>query len=230
VARALGAVVSRLVVIEGLIGVGKTTLSRILRREWDARLVLEPADDNPFLARFYADPERFALPAQMFYLATRYAQQQELRQPDLFAPLVVSDYLYEKDRLFAEMTLKGDELSLYQRFADLLPEPPPRPDLVLFLDADTTVIRERIARRGIAAEEVIPAAYLDDLRERYYRLWDRYTAAPVYVFRTDEVNYVTDADARASVLTMIRGWLDGRPVPGSPAPYGSSAQTPLFGV
>lgn len=220
---------SRLVVIEGLIGVGKTTLCRILQREWAARLVLEPADDNPFLARFYADPERFALPAQMFYLATRYTQQQSLRQPDLFTPLVVSDYLYEKDRLFAEMTLGGDELSLYQRFAGLLPEPPPRPDLVVFLDADTDIIRERILRRGIPAEKVIPARYLDDLRERYYRLWDTYDSAPIYVLRTDRINYVEDGRERDGVLAMIQGWLDGRPVGGAPPCYRNAGQTTLFG-
>lgn len=220
---------SRLVVIEGLIGVGKTTLCRILQREWGARLVLEPADDNPFLARFYEDPARFALPAQMFYLATRYAQQQQLRQGDLFTPLTIADYLYEKDRLFAEMTLQGDELDLYRRFAGLLPEPPPRPDFVLFLDADTEVIRSRIAKRGIPAEQIIPAAYLNELRSRYLALWERYTAAPVYVLRTDSIDYVNDPSHRAAVLGMVRGWLDGRPTPGAPPRYGQ-AQTPLFGA
>lgn len=219
---------SRLVVIEGLIGVGKTTLCRTLERTWGAKLVLEPADANPFLARFYEDPERFALPAQMFYLATRYTQQVGLRQTDLFTPLVVADYLYEKDRLFAEMTLKGDELALYRRFADLLPERPPRPDFVLFLDADTEIIRSRIGRRGIAAEQVIPAAYLDELRERYLELWERYTEAPVYVLRTDHIDYVSDADARAHVLAMVQGWLDGRPIPGAPRAL-RDTQPSLFG-
>lgn len=220
---------SRLVVIEGLIGVGKTTLCRILERTWGARLVLEPADHNPFLARFYSDPERFALPAQMFYLATRYTQQVGLRQGELFSPLVVADYLYEKDRLFAEMTLRGDELALYRQFADLLPERPPRPDFVLFLDADTEIIRSRIGRRGIPAEQVIPASYLDDLRARYLDLWSRYTEAPVYVLRTDAIDYVGDDEKRLAVLDMIRGWLEGTPVPGAPRPYGQSAPT-LFGA
>ncbi len=219
---------SRLVVIEGLIGVGKTTLCRILEREWNARLILEPADDNPFLARFYSDPERFALPAQLFYMAARYSQQVALRQPDLFAPITVCDYLWDKDRLFAEQTLVGDDLALYERFQSLLPDPAPRPDLVLFLDADTEVIRSRIARRGIAAEQVIPASYLDDLRARYYQLWDRYTAAPVHVLRTDNVDYVGDMGARAAVIGMIEGWLGGNPAPGSPPPYGATTPA-LFG-
>ena len=104
---------AKYIVIEGLIGVGKTSLCRILQREWGARLVLEPADDNPFLAAFYGDPARFAFPAQMFYLASRYDQQLKLAQPELFTELVVSDYHFAKDRLFAEQTLGGDELALY---------------------------------------------------------------------------------------------------------------------
>ncbi len=218
---------SRLVVIEGLIGVGKTTLCRILQQAWSARLVLEPWEENPFLARFYEDPERFALPAQLFYMSARYGQQQAMRQPDLFSSMTVADYLYAKDRLFAEMTLTGHDLALYDRIAGLLEDVAPRPDLVVFLDADTEVIRGRIRERGIAAEQVIPADYLNTLRERYYRLWDRYTDAPVHVVRTDAVDYVRDEGARAAILGMIEGWLGGVPVPGSPPPHGQPA-LPLF--
>ncbi len=218
-----------LIVIEGLIGVGKTTLCRILERDWGARLVLEPAEDNPFLAEFYADPQRFAFPAQMFYLANRYAQQVAARQTSLFHPLTVCDYLMAKDGIFAEMTLTGHELTLYQRFAGLLDEEPLRPDFVVFLDSETEVIRERIARRGISAEQVIPAAYLDDLRERYHRLWDRWDLCPVHVVRTDNVDYVTDEAARANVLAMIAGWLDGKPAPGAPEPVRETRQRALFG-
>jgi len=219
--------VSRLVVIEGLIGVGKTTLCRILQQAWNARLVLEPWEENPFLARFYEDPERFALPAQLFYMSARYGQQQAMRQPDLFSSMTVADYLYAKDRLFAEMTLKGHDLALYDRISGLLEDVAPRPDLVVFLDADTEVIRGRIRERGIAAEQVIPADYLNNLRERYYRLWDRYTEAPVHIVRTDDVDYVRDDGARAAMLGMIEGWLGGAPVPGSPLPHGLPT-LPLF--
>lgn len=220
---------SRLVVIEGLIGVGKTTLCRILQQAWNARLILEPWEENPFLAQFYADPERFALPAQLFYMSARYSQQQALRQPDLFHPITVADYLFDKDRLFAEMTLKGHDLALYDRIAGLLNERPIVPDLVVFLDADTEVIRSRIQKRGIPAEQVIPAAYLDDLRERYYRLWDSYTAAPVHVLRTDSLDYVNDPGSRAAIQGMVEGWLGGSPVPGAPPRYGATAQPSLFG-
>lgn len=219
---------SRVVVIEGLIGVGKTTLCRILEREWGARLVLEPADDNPFLASFYADPVRFAFPAQMFYLANRYAQQQTMRQGDLFAPVVVSDYLFAKDRLFAEKTLEGAEMALYDRFAKLLEDTPVHPDFVVFLDAATDTILERISRRNISAEQVIPADYLDDLRTRYYRLWDRYPHAPVYVVRTDDLDYVNNPDDRARMLALLRGWIDGAPIEGAPVVYPAPPPAPLF--
>lgn len=223
---------SRYIVIEGLIGVGKTSLCRIMRDVEGARLVLEPAEDNPFLAAFYADSERFAFPAQMFYLATRSAQQAKLRQGDLFEQLVVADYLMEKDRLFAEQTLSGDELDLYDRFSALLGDGAPRPDFVLFLDSPTEVIRARIRRRAISAEQVIEASYLDSLRESYYRLWDRYTDAPVYVLDTQNLNYVDNEEDQKTVLEMIRGWLNGKPAPGAPASYvrEREAQPSLFGT
>ena len=221
---------SHVVVIEGLIGVGKTTLCRLLERDWGARLVLEPADDNPFLAQFYADPVRFAFPAQMFYLATRFAQQRTMRQPDLFAPLVVSDYLFEKDRLFAEATLAGHEMALYDRFAGLLSESPVHPDFVVFLDSRTDVILRRIARRNISAEQVIPASYLDELRERYYHLWDRYPHAPVYVVHTDDLDYVGVPEDRERMFDLIRGWMDGTPLRGAPGPYRKQRQVGLFGA
>ena len=217
------------IVIEGLIGVGKTSLCRILEREWGARLVLEPAEDNPFLASFYADQERFAFPAQMFYVATRYAQQMDLHQPGLFHKLIVSDYLYAKDRLFAELTLSEAEMALYDRFAGLLAGSITQPDFVLFLDAPTRVITDRIRRRAIESEQRIHAGYLDALRDRYYKLWDRYDGAPVYVLDTSTIHYVDDDDDKARVMAMIRGWLDGRPVEGAPQPYKSrGSQLELF--
>jgi len=209
--------VSKFLVVEGLIGVGKTTLCRALRDELRAHLVLEPAEDNPFLKEFYADSERFAFPAQMFYLATRYAQQQNLRQGELFTDLIVSDYLFEKDRLFAEKTLGGDELALYDRFAGLLGTNLVRPDLVLFLDAPTDVIMSRIQCRGISAEAVIQRNYLDDLRDRYFNLWKNYHEAPVHYLETTDIDYVNDPDARTAVLGMIQDWLAGKCAPGVPA-------------
>ena len=221
---------SKFIVIEGLIGVGKTSLCRILREEWGAELVLEPSEDNPFLSQFYDDPERFAFPTQMFYLATRYAQQTRLKQAGLFTPFYVADYLFAKDQLFAEQTLQGSELDLYFRFARLFGDTVARPDLVLFLDAPTSVIRSRIARRAISSEQVIQAEYLNALRRRYYKLWEHYDQAPVYVLETTDWNYVDDPADRRRMLDLIQGLLDGRPGPDAPEPFKGppDAQIRLF--
>ena len=221
---------AQFVAIEGLIGVGKTSLCHILESERNARLVLEPCDDNPFLASFYADPDRFAFPAQMFYLASRFSQQMNLRQLDLFSDLIVSDYLWEKDRLFAEETLVGDEMSLYDRFSSLLQGSIEEPDFVLFLDSPTEVVRSRIARRSREGEDVIAEDYLDSLRDRYYQLWSRYTAAPIYVIDTSEIHYVDSDEDKEYMLRLVDGWLSGRPIAGAPTPYKApSQQLTMFG-
>lgn len=216
--------------IEGLIGVGKTSLCHILENERMARLILEPCEDNPFLASFYGDRERFAFPAQMFYLASRFSQQMNLQQLDLFSDLIISDYLWEKDRLFAEETLHGHEMDLYERFSSLLQGSIEQPDFVLFLDSPTEVVRSRIARRSREGEEVIGADYLDSLRERYYNLWARYTAAPVYVIDTSKIHYVDSDEDKDYMLRLIDGWLQGEPIPGAPRAYQPPThQLPMFG-
>jgi len=221
---------AKFVAIEGLIGVGKTSLCRILENERQARLVLEPCEDNPFLASFYGDRERFAFPAQMFYLASRFSQQMNLRQLDLFSDLIVSDYLWEKDRLFAEETLHGHEKDLYDRFSGLLQGSIEQPDFVLFLDSPTEVVRSRIARRSREGEDVIGAEYLDSLRDRYYTLWASYKVAPVYVIDTSQIHYVDSDEDKAYMLKMIDGWLTGNPIPGAPRAYQPpTQQLSMFG-
>ena len=210
---------SRFIVIEGLIGVGKTSLCRLLEKKRNAELVLEPADDNPFLAHFYSDPQRFAFPAQMFYLASRSQQQNNLRQNRLFTDLLVADYIFEKDRLFAEQTLQGNEIDLYDTFSTLLSQTISVPEFVVFLDAPTEVIMKRINRRGIDSEQQIEAAYLNELRSRYYKLWADYTKAPVYVLDTSSINYIDEEAGQEQVLAIIDGWLDGKPHPDAPAVY-----------
>lgn len=210
---------SRFIVIEGLIGVGKTSLCRLLHAKRNAELVLEPADDNPFLAHFYSDPEHFAFPAQMFYLASRSQQQNNLRQNRLFTDLLVADYIFEKDRLFAEQTLTGHEMELYDTFSGLLQQTISTPDFVLFLDSPTEVILNRIDRRGIEAEQKIEAAYLNELRSRYYKLWADYTKAPVYVLDTSSLNYIDNEADQEKILAIIDGWLDGTPHPEAPGVY-----------
>ena len=210
---------SNYIVIEGLIGVGKTSLCRLMERRRNARLVLEPCEANPFLASFYADPKHYAFPAQMFYLASRYQQQIDLLQKHLFDDLTVADYLFDKDRIFAEQTLNDDEMDLYNRFTELLSHHVSIPDFILFLDAPTDVILKRIARRSIDAEQVIEASYLDSLRRRYYHLWENWTRCPVYVLDTTELNYVDDEGDAGFMCRLIDGYLRHDPVPGAPKPY-----------
>lgn len=215
----MGKAGSRFIVIEGLIGVGKTSLCRLLEQKRNAELVLEPADDNPFLAHFYSDPEHFAFPAQMFYLASRSQQQNNLRQNRIFTDLLVADYIFEKDRLFAEQTLEGHEMELYDTFSGLLSQTISVPEFVLFLDAPTDVIMRRINRRGIDAEQQIEANYLNELRSRYYNLWAKYTKAPVYVLDTSSINYIDQEEDQEKILAIIDGWLSGEPHPDAPDVY-----------
>ena len=210
---------SSFIAVEGLIGVGKTSLCRLLEKRLEADLILEPADDNPFLSNFYSDPDRFAFPTQMFYLATRCKQQSRLMQPSLFSKIFVSDYLFEKDRIFAKMTLMGEELDLYDRFAALLQQAVAVPDFILFLDAPTEVIMSRIKRRGIEAEQAIQESYIEDLRQRYFDLWRTYDRAPIYVLDTTSIDYIDDPDAQDLMIDIVKGWLKGEPHPAAPAAF-----------
>jgi deoxyguanosine kinase len=193
----------RFLVVEGLIGAGKTTLCRLIAESWGAELVLEPSEHNPFLGPFYDDPRRFAFPVQMFYLINRWRQQSGIRQTGLFEDLVVSDYLFAKDRLFAEKTLDELEMQLYDRFAGALGEHAPKPDLVVYLDVPTEVLMRRIHRRQAVGEEKIRPEYLDDLRARYERLWAEFTLAPVLRLDNRTMNYADEPEGRERILELI---------------------------
>lgn len=219
---------SHYIVVEGLIGVGKTSLCRLLEKRCNARLVLEPCEANPFLASFYADPKHYAFPAQMFYLASRYQQQIDLLQKKLFDTLTVADYLFDKDRIFAEQTLNDDEMDLYNRFTGLLSHHVSIPNFILFLDAPTDVVLQRISRRSIDAEQVIEGAYLDALRTRYYRLWENWTKCPVYVLDTTELNYVDDAKDADFICRLIDGYLRHDPIAEAPNPYQQNSRQRLL--
>lgn len=188
---------ARYIVVEGPIGVGKTTLAKRLAEELGARAVLEQADENPFLRKFYDYPEKFAFQAQMFFLLGRYRQQKQLVQQDLFSHGTVADYLFSKDRIFAEVNLEGDELALYRQMFQLLDPRLPKPDLVVYLHAKTDVLLERLRKRDRDYERRISTAYLRRIAEAYRDFFFYYDETPLLVVDSSDVDFVTrSADLR----------------------------------
>lgn len=194
----------RYIAVEGPIGAGKTTLAEILANELGARLVRESPEENPFLGAFYRDPKQHALSAQLFFLLQRYAQQAELAQGDLFAQGgVVSDYLFAKDRLFASLTLSPDEMALYDRIYETLRPRLARPDLVVYLQARTEVLLERIARRGRAEEKPIRPDYVREVAAAYTDFFFNYGDAPLLIVNASDIDVVASAEDRAALLDVI---------------------------
>jgi deoxyguanosine kinase len=195
----------RFVVVEGPIGVGKTSLARRLAKSFDADLVLEQADENPFLERFYRNPKAGALPAQLFFLFQRARQLEDLLQQDMFAATRVGDYLLDKDRLFARLTLDAEEYGLYEQVYSKLAISTPTPDLVIYLQAPVDVLMERIARRGIGYEQEIERAYLEKLMEAYARYFHEYSASPLLIVNAAQVDFVSnDAGYEQLVEQVLR--------------------------
>ncbi|MFH1502664.1 MAG: deoxynucleoside kinase [Candidatus Eisenbacteria bacterium] len=178
------------VAIEGVIGVGKTTLASLLAKKWGAHLKLEIVEENPFLASFYADMRGYAFQTQLFFLLSRHKQQSELKQYDLFMERVVSDYLFAKDRIFANITLDDNELALYKRLADLLERDVPRPDIVVYLQASVETLMDRIRKRGREFERDMSREYIDSLNEAYNYFFFHYSDTPLIVVNTNDLNFV----------------------------------------
>lgn len=185
------------IVVEGPIGVGKTTLAKRLAESYGAELMLEAPEENPFLPRFYEQPRAHALPTQLYFLLQRARQMQGLRQSDMFASVRVADYLIEKDRLFAELTLEADELALYEQVYEQIVGDTLQPDLVIYLQAPVNVLRERIASRGIAYEERMDPHYLHRLVTAYTRFFYHYEAAPLVIINAGAIDLAnSDEDYR----------------------------------
>ncbi len=198
------------IVVEGPIGVGKTTLAHKLSAEFGSELLLEGAAENPFMAKFYENPRAAALPTQLFFLLQRARQMQELRQGDMFNPVQVSDFLMEKDRLFAELTLDEDELRLYEQVYEQLTFDVPRPDLVIYLQAPVEVLLDRIGNRGIAHERMIEAAYLQRLSDAYIDFFYHYNEAPLLIVNAKEVNFADNDNDFQQLLQRVKSIRSGR--------------------
>lgn len=194
----------RFIAVEGPIGSGKTTLARRIAIALGAQTVLERPDENPFLARFYSDMARYALPTQLFFLFQRARQLEPIAQRDLFHQAVVSDFLLEKDSLFARLTLSNDELALYERIYESIRPQAPVPDLVIYLHAPTRTLMERVKKRGINYESEISEEYLAMLSEGYTRFFHHYSAAPLLTVNSDTLNFVDRDEDVKLLLDKVR--------------------------
>ena len=197
------------IAIEGPIGVGKTSLAELLSKELGARLVLEDFEENPFLPDFYNDPERFGFQTQLFFLLQRYRQQQDLRQVDMFQKLLITDYMFVKDRLFASLNLDDKEMHLYDTVASLLERNIIRPDLVIYLQADTDVLMKNIAKRGRNMERNVTWEYIDALNQVYTEYFFRYQDTPLVIINTDNIDFVENEKDLKEVMDYIRQPVSG---------------------
>ncbi len=200
---------SRYIVTEGPLGVGKTSLTSLLAEELGARLVHERAEDNPFLSDFYQDSARYRFQTQMFFLLNRYSQQEEMVQPDLFTRITISDYLFAKDRIFAYLNLNDHELSLYEQIYKMLAPKIVRPDLVIFLQADTDTLLKRIKQRGRPFEKDMSHEYLAAVNEAYNQFFFHYAETPLLVINTSDIDFVHRREDLDDLLKQILNMKQG---------------------
>jgi deoxyadenosine/deoxycytidine kinase len=198
------------IVVEGPIGVGKTTLANRLAESFGSDLLLEGADQNPFLEKFYDDPRSAALPTQLYFLLQRARQMKEMKQEDMFNPVRVADFLIEKDRLFAELTLDDDELDLYEQVYSSLTLDITRPDLVVYLQAPVEVLLGRIQRRGLKHERFIETAYLQRLSDSYVQFFYQYNDAPLLIVNAADIDFANNESDYQLLLQRITDVQSGR--------------------
>ena len=192
------------IAIEGTIGVGKTSLARILGDRLEAKLILEEFEENPFLVEFYKDSDRFAFQTQLFFLLSRYRQQQQLQQTDLFTKTLISDYMFVKDRLFAALNLDDKEMSLYNTVARILEKNVASPDMVIFLQSDTDRLMQNIKLRGREYEKLIDWKYIDALNQMYNEYFFRYDDSPLLIINTNDIDFVNNKEDLEEIIEFIR--------------------------
>ncbi len=192
------------IAIEGTIGVGKTSLSKILGERLEAKLVLEEFEENPFLVDFYKDSERFAFQTQLFFLLSRYRQQQQLQQTDLFTKTLISDYMFVKDRLFAALNLNDKEMSLYNAVARILEKNVTSPDMVIFLQSDTDRLMQNISLRGREYEKLIDWKYIDALNQMYNEYFFKFDICPLLIINTNDIDFVKNKNDLEEIIEFIR--------------------------
>ncbi len=201
---------SRYIAIEGPVGVGKTALARRLADSLSATLVLEKIEENPFLERFYRDSRGAALPAQMFFLFERARQIEDLRQSDLFSSVQISDYLFTRDRLFAELNLDAEELKLYDQIAENLAIEAPVPDLVIYLQASVDSLLERLARRNGPFDRFVDRRYLEKLTDAYSRFFHAYDDGPLLIVNASQIDPVNNSADYERLFEQIEKTTGGR--------------------
>lgn len=191
------------IVIEGVIGAGKTSLARLMADRFEARLVLEEFEQNPFLERFYKDRERWAFQTQLAFLASRFRQQKELHARDLFHRAVISDYTFDKDRIFAHLNLDGDELQLYETLFGHMEPNTPTPDLVVYLQSTPERLMQNIEQRGRSYEENMDPAYIEELHEAYNYYFFRYTKSPLLIVNASQIDFVKNEEELDELIRYI---------------------------
>jgi deoxyguanosine kinase len=196
---------TRYIVVEGPLGVGKTTLAQLLAEEFEARLLLERVEENPFLRRFYDDSDKYAFPAQLFFLLTRYRQQQEVAQQELFRQNFVADYLFAKDHLFAQVNLDTDEFALYRQLFNLLDSRLAKPDLVVYLQARVDVLLARLRKRARDYERNVTPEYVQRIAEAYKDFFFHYEETPLLVVNCSEIDFVSHSEETRDLIREIRG-------------------------
>jgi len=194
---------AKYIVVEGPIGVGKSSLAKILANEFQARTIFERIEDNPFLPKFYKSRETFAFQNQTFFLLNRYQQQMELAQHDLFNQNTIADYLFAKDQIFATLTLSAEELNLYQQIYALLNTRVPKPDLVVYLQARREVLYERVKKRDKKYERGVTFEYLTEVAQAYNQFFFHYDETPLLVVNTSEIDFVASSKDLADLIKEI---------------------------